>query len=71
MIEKITRIGEVNGASIRVITDMLGSQVVIFTEGRTYISPQQESHEKAVLLGKDAMNGSISYFSWSNSANDF
>jgi hypothetical protein len=71
MIEKITRIGEVNGASISVITDALGSQVIIFTEGRTYISSPQQSHEKAIVLGKNAMNGSVSYFSWPNSANDF
>ena len=71
MTEKITPIGEVNGASIRAITDALGSQVVILTEGKTYISPKQESHEKAIVLGKDVMSGHTSYLGWSGPINDF
>lgn len=71
MIGKITPIGDINGASIRAITDALGPQVVVLTEGKTYISPKQESHEKAINLGKDVMNGHTSYLNWSGPINDF
>jgi hypothetical protein len=69
--EKITRIGEVNGAKIIAMTDLMGSQTVVFTKGRTYVSPEQKSHEDAIILGKYVMNGHTSYFKWDNSVNDF
>jgi len=71
MTGKITPIGEINGANIRAITDALGPQVVIITNGKTYISPKQESHEKAIDLGKGVMSGHTSYLGWSGPINDF
>lgn len=71
MTGKITPIGEINGASIRAITDALGPQVVIITDGKTYISPKQESHEKAIDLGKSVMNGHTPYLCWDGPVNDF
>ena len=71
MTGKITQIGEVNGASVRAITDSLGPQVVVVTDGKTYISPKQKSHEEAVNLGKSVMNGHTPYLSWAGPINDF